>query len=67
MFADGFRTLSSSTALLVANGDALCADWEIPALTYSDSQLTRKDYCTSFLNNSSTVSQCFNCDLTDCG
>ena len=40
MFADGFRILSSSTALLFGHGDALYANWEILALTYSNSQLT---------------------------
>ena len=50
MFADGFRNLWSSTALHIANGDALYTDWNLPALTYSGSQLTRRSYCTNSLS-----------------
>ena len=50
MFADGFRNLWSSTALHIANENALYADWKLPALTYSGSQLTRRSYCTNSLS-----------------
>lgn len=69
MFADGFRILSSSTALLFGHGDALYANWEILALTYSNSQLTWKRSCTSSLDSFSTRSliNAINRDLTYCG
>ena len=69
MFADGVRNLSSSTALLFANGDALYGNWEITALTYSDSQLTRKEFLYEFSQQllHHLTHNANNRDLTDYG